>query len=483
MILSALYQCGMAQNVGIGTTTPAAKLDVKSSSSYVAQFNGTAPMYMGIFENDTYRGYWGSYSGNPEDVDFGTGSGTNGKLHLTIKAQPKLTIDTAGNVGIGTVNPEHTLHVKASDKYGIYSTATIRGGDTIAAVYGLAVSPTPVPFSAGVRGESNSIDYNGIGVLGLQTGSGWGVAGFAKEGGLIDYGSGVYGTAGSPLSGYGIGGYGVYGVNNNQDGTGGYFRDNVNSGNSKALKTSGKIQFSGIGAANGKVLTSDASGFATWQNLPGGASAWVVSGNNIYNSNTGFVGIGTNPPTHTLEVTHTTKGSLFVEPVLIPGTSTVHIRKGYEAGGLDVPCALEVESYGELAASFTGTGGGIEAWSKNSNVRPGGKFAGGDGATGGEGIAIELIGGIAVNGGATNKPVFTHVASAANITGNTTKLDYPNPAATDFVLVTPNWTAGAVYNNHPIGVYFTSGKWAIFNQDLTAMPVGTAFNVMVIRQN
>jgi hypothetical protein len=106
-----------SQNVGIGTTLPAAKLDVKSTSSYVGQFNGAAPMYMGIFENDVYRGYWGSYSGNAEDVDFGTGSGTTGKLHLTIQAVPKLTIDNTGNVGIGTTAPTHRLHVATGDVF------------------------------------------------------------------------------------------------------------------------------------------------------------------------------------------------------------------------------------------------------------------------------------------------------------------------------------------------------------------------------
>jgi hypothetical protein len=118
-----------AQNVGIGTTLPAAKLDVKSNSNYVGQFNGAAPMYMGIFENDLYRGYWGSYSGNAEDVDFGTGSGNaTGKLHFTIQANPKMTINSLGKVGLGTTNPNHLLHVNGGDLFVQSSSGLIRFG-------------------------------------------------------------------------------------------------------------------------------------------------------------------------------------------------------------------------------------------------------------------------------------------------------------------------------------------------------------------
>jgi hypothetical protein len=124
----AIINVSFSQNVGIGTTTPAAKLDVKAASSYVGQFNGLAPMYMGIFENDLYRGYWGSYSGNAEDVDFGTGSGTTGKLHLTIQANPRLTINNAGNVGIGTTNPNHLLHINGGDLFVQSSSGLIRLG-------------------------------------------------------------------------------------------------------------------------------------------------------------------------------------------------------------------------------------------------------------------------------------------------------------------------------------------------------------------
>jgi hypothetical protein len=119
----------LAQNVGIGTTTPAARLDVKTTSNYVAQFNGTAPMYMGIFEGDVYRGYWGSYAGATEDVDFGTGSGnTLGKLHFTIQANPRLTIGADGKVGIGTTSPAHLLHINGGDLFVQSSSGLIRFG-------------------------------------------------------------------------------------------------------------------------------------------------------------------------------------------------------------------------------------------------------------------------------------------------------------------------------------------------------------------
>ncbi|NOT50171.1 MAG: hypothetical protein HOP10_02730 [Chitinophagaceae bacterium] len=125
IITSSLF----SQNVGIGTTIPAAKLDVKSSSNYVGQFNGIAPMYMGIFESDVYRGYLGSYSGAAEDVDFGTGSGNAlGKLHFTIQAVPKMTVNAAGQVGIGTTSPNHLLHINGGDLFVQSSSGLIRLG-------------------------------------------------------------------------------------------------------------------------------------------------------------------------------------------------------------------------------------------------------------------------------------------------------------------------------------------------------------------
>lgn len=82
--------------------------------------------------------------------------------------------------------------------------------------------------------------------------------------------------------------------------------------------------------------------------------------------------------------------------------------------------------------------------------------------------------------------VFVHQATLTNTVLNYTLIDHPltndNPNA--FVFVTQNWNPGGVgdtYNDHSIGVYYSHGteKWAIFNQDIAAMPEGAAFNVLI----
>lgn len=83
--------------------------------------------------------------------------------------------------------------------------------------------------------------------------------------------------------------------------------------------------------------------------------------------------------------------------------------------------------------------------------------------------------------------LYTHTATSANTSGDYTLIDNPvsdnNPNA--IVFATANWNPGGTYtgfDNHQIGVWYDTfaGKWGIFNEDTTSMPVGASFNVYVL---
>lgn len=83
--------------------------------------------------------------------------------------------------------------------------------------------------------------------------------------------------------------------------------------------------------------------------------------------------------------------------------------------------------------------------------------------------------------------LYAHTATSANTAGDYTLIDNPvsngNPNA--IVFVTANWNPGGTYtgfDNHQVGVWYDAwaGKWGIFNEDATSMPVGASFNVYVL---
>lgn len=123
----------------------------------------------------------------------------------------------------------------------------------------------------GVKGQSGSA--NGAGVIGTcNHSSGYGVIGENTNGGW-----GVYGKSNG-------GGTGVLGTSDNWKGVSGQSNAGIglygSSSTGYALFTDGKVRFAtGSGTpAQGKVLTSDANGNATWQ----GAVAFKEFGINIY---------------------------------------------------------------------------------------------------------------------------------------------------------------------------------------------------------
>jgi hypothetical protein len=79
--------------------------------------------YMRFLNLDGAFGYIGQYNGiTNEDFEIGTsGSSANGKFFLTTLAEPRLTIDNSGNVGIGETAPSYKLDVLHAGSTGIRS--------------------------------------------------------------------------------------------------------------------------------------------------------------------------------------------------------------------------------------------------------------------------------------------------------------------------------------------------------------------------
>lgn len=76
---------------------------------------------------------------------------------------------------------------------------------------------------------------------------------------------------------------------------------------------------------------------------------------------------------------------------------------------------------------------------------------------------------------------FKHVANSNNIQNNWTVIDNPltNNSPNKILIVTHDYGTNGPYVKSAIGVWYTRGKWAIYNEDKAKMPPSAKFNVMV----
>ncbi len=326
-----------------------------------------------------------------------------------------------GRVGIGTADPGYPLTVlgqgtgmsicgitfdNMTGAAGVYGQANGTSGQGVfgrmwsttgatRGVSGFAASPD----GFGVHGSNSATSGRALGVYG-ENAAPYGVAVMGKNTSASGAPMGVFGTVSAP------GGYGVYAWNEMDEGSpiglyagtdspdgiaghfvgGGYFRDRLGIGveNPTAkLEVAGTAKVTGLQLTTspqaGYVLTSDASGNATWQAPAGGGGgiggsgtanylpkftgATALGNSAIYETTSGNIGIGTTAPSQKLHVLGTVRMNGFqlatsptagyVLTADATGTGTWQAPTG--GGGLTLPYSGSVSS---SSAAFAVTNSG-----------------------------------------------------------------------------------------------------------------------------
>jgi hypothetical protein len=171
---------------------------------------------------------------------------------------------------------------------GIYAVSTSNQG---IGIWGAASNPSGATIGIFAENKSSSGVALKAGATSI-TGTTIGVEGSASSA----LGTGVYGIS---YANAGIN-YGVTGLAYSPSGFGGYFR-NLSAGSGVALGTGpGLVEFATLSGTGTRMVVANETGRLGTQVIP--VSPWTTSGNNIYNSNFGNVGIGTSNPLTTLDI-------------------------------------------------------------------------------------------------------------------------------------------------------------------------------------
>ena len=241
---------GSTGNVGIGTTSPGAKLEVTGN----IKITGGTPAANEVLTSDANGLATWEPIGNDGDWTI---SGNDIYSALS------------GNIGIGTTTPQSPLHVQGpgDGTFGVKITDTNNTG--------LEIRSSGADKRMFIDFVDTSTDDSGVGTPDWQ--------GRIVYDGTDD--SMHFETNGTDRAV--IDANGNVGIGTTTPGA--------------KLDVAGSIKITGGTPAVNEVLTSDANGLATWEPI-GNDGDWTISGNDIYSALSGNVGIGTTAPGTTLEV-------------------------------------------------------------------------------------------------------------------------------------------------------------------------------------
>jgi hypothetical protein len=159
----------LAQNVGIGVSTPLAQLHIKKdnealriegASPYISFYNNGGTLQKGFIQNVNDNLYLGTPTGN-----------ANGIMQFYLNNLPKMTLLPTGAVGIGTVLPTDKLTVQGTG-YGLTHTD---GSATIGTWIGNFQGVTTVKFGTKSNNSLNFFTANGLPQMTLSTTGNFGI--------------------------------------------------------------------------------------------------------------------------------------------------------------------------------------------------------------------------------------------------------------------------------------------------------------------
>ena len=442
-----------AGNVGIGTTSPATKLEVNGSVRFLGTANAT-PVDGELFydSNNHYYKYYNSNTSTWQSLAGGSISVSGGLWNLN----GSNISYSDGNVGIGTTSPSHKLDVAGN--IGLATSSYVNWG------------ATDGTGGYGLRDNAGSIEYKN------STGA------WAAVGGILGVGNSITSaTAGSVFFAGTAGVLAQDNTNFNYDSTGHTFKLGYDSTHYGTLSVSSAGVLTTTGTAGQTVVGG--TGVADLLTLKGTSNAGAtatspaiqmnVGNNGATNAmtilNNGNVGIGTTGPGAKLDVSSSSGGSgsgirliqaaengtasISYVPIdfTVPTTGLIGQflanANNYSNAGVNSPAnsiGLWAEAYnGSLTLGASGGGSGDIRFNTNGyavanermRISSGGNV--GIGTTNPSTYTLQVVG-TGGFGTSTNSPIFQGQAAAVTF-GNAT---YASTIAGSALTISPTaWTA------------------------------------------